>query len=89
MRDCAVICSDGLVGALQNARDLLPEPLERSAHRRLRGAGGVELGHELTGLLHVGIDREPVVAAHGDREVGVHDDRHRVIGQGCERRSDL
>ena len=58
--------------ALQDPGDLLADPLERPADRGLRRPGGLKLGDQLAGLLHVGVDRQAVVSPQRDREVGVN-----------------
>ena len=78
-----------LVGSLEDPRHLLPHPLERPADRRLRRARRLQLGNELTGLLHVRVDGEAVVAPQRDREMHVGDFRHQIVRERRQRRGDL
>jgi hypothetical protein len=78
----------GLVGALQDPRDLLPDALQRPAHRCLRGPRGLQLGDKLAGLAHVVVHGHAVIPAQGGGEVGVHE-RERVLGEGFQRPGDL
>ena len=79
----------GLVGALEDPRDLLADPLERPADRRLGRPRRLQLGDELAGLLHVRVDREAVISAQRDRKMRRRDDRHRIVRQRRQRSGDL
>ena len=89
LRDCDGDLAGRVVGALEDPRHLLADPLERSADRRVGRAGRLQLGDELARLLHVGVDGEPVVPAQRGREVDVGHGRNGVVGQRRERRGDL
>src|SRR5262249_53072693 len=78
----------GFVRTLKDARDLLSDPLERSAHGRLRRSRRLQLGDQLTGLLDIGVDRQPIVSAERYGKVGMHG-RDRVVRQGLKWSSDL
>ena len=58
----------GLVCALEDARGLLANLVERALNHGLAGLPALELGHELERLLDELVHRATVVAAHDHRE---------------------
>ena len=63
----------GLVRALEDAGGLLADLRERPLDDRLLRLAALEVGHQLAHLLHEGVDRGAVVAAHHDREAALAD----------------
>src|SRR5947209_10980819 len=77
------------MGPLEDARHLLANSFERTAHRRLWGVRGLKLSDELRRSLYVRIDGQPVVAAEHDREVRFRHVWNGIVGQACHWRGDL
>ncbi len=87
----ARLCGDllgGLMGALQDPRDLLAHPLQSTPDGGLRGPRRLELGHEPTGLAHVLVHGHAVIPAQGAGEVGIHE-RKGIFRQGLKGPGDL
>jgi hypothetical protein len=78
-----------VASALKNPRDLRAHPLERALDGTLRRARCAKLCHQLAHPLHIGIDRNAVIAAQRDRKIDLGSDPNRIIRQPRRGRRDL